>query len=266
MPTPSKSSASNKEKDRRKSTGKTTALVTLRVPSLKLREILDPSSIKEESPVKESDSASTSAPVDQASAALNGDNASASSPGTPAPAGTPSQVPMGPPTESLKKKGVKRSAAAANGSDPTAKIRGKPGPKKKPRLEDGTIDPTGRANGGTYHKLGPKANQGAINAGLRALDRSGTPCRKWNRGGFKLKSFTGVIWEIPRWTAPPKPQPQAAPEEPTASAESSNKENKEGSQMKSENSNSHADGGEQRSIPPSINASSPAPTPIVAAS
>ncbi|KAI1204310.1 DUF1711-domain-containing protein [Annulohypoxylon truncatum] len=266
MPTPSKSSASNKEKDRRKSTGKTTALVTLRVPSLKLRKILDPSSIKEESPVKESDATSATAPIDQTPAALNGDNASASSPGTPAPAGTPSQVPMGPPTEAPKKKGVKRSAAAANGSDPTAKIRGKPGPKKKPRLEDGTIDPNGRANGGTYHKLGPKANQGAINAGLRALDRSGTPCRKWNRGGFKLKSFTGVVWEIPRWTAPPKPKPQATPEEPATSAESSNKENKEGSQMKSENSNSHADGGEQRSIPPSINASSPAPTPVAAAS
>ncbi|KAI0885821.1 DUF1711-domain-containing protein [Annulohypoxylon maeteangense] len=265
MPTPSKSSASNKEKDRRKSTGKTTSLVTLRVPSLKLRKILDPSSIKEESPVKESDTAST-APIDQAPAASNGDNASASSPGTPAPVGTPSQVPMGPPTEAPKKKGVKRSAATANGSDPTAKIRGKPGPKKKPRLEDGTIDPTGRANGGTYHKLGPKANQGAINAGLRALDRSGAPCRKWNRGGFKLKSFTGVIWEIPRWTAPPKPKPQPTAEEPVASTESSNKENKEDSQMKSENSNSHADGGEQRSIPPSINASSPAPTPIAAAS
>ncbi|KAI1418587.1 DUF1711-domain-containing protein [Hypoxylon sp. FL1857] len=264
MPTPSKASASSKEKDRRKSSGKNSALVTLRVPSIKLRKLLDPSSIKEESPVKESP-ASTALPSETAPAASNGDNASASSPGTPAAAGTPSQVSMGPPTEAPKKKGVKRSAATANGSDPTAKIRGKPGPKKKPRLEDGTIDPNGRANGGTYHKLGPKANQGAINAGLRALDRSGTPCRKWNKGGFRVKSFTGVVWEIPRWTAPPKPKPQATTDEPAASAESSNKENKDGSQMKSENSASHADG-EQRSIPPSINASSPAPTPIAAAS
>ncbi|KAI0838709.1 DUF1711-domain-containing protein [Hypoxylon sp. FL0890] len=264
MPTPSKTSASSKEKDRRKSSGKTSALVTLRVQSIKLRKIIDPSSIKEESPVKESP-ASTTLPNESVPAASNGDNASASSPGTPAAVGTPSQVPMGPPTEAPKKKGVKRNAAAVNGSDPTAKIRGKPGPKKKPRLEDGTIDPNGRTNGGTYHKLGPKANQGAINAGLRALDRSGTPCRKWNKGGFRVKSFTGVVWEIPRWTAPPKPKPQATSEDASASAESSNKENKDGSQMKSENSASHADG-EQRSIPPSINASSPAPTPIVAAS
>ncbi|KAK8192462.1 INO80 complex subunit Ies4-domain-containing protein [Phyllosticta paracitricarpa] len=53
-------------------------------------------------------------------------------------------------------------------------------------------------------KLGPKANQGAINAGLRALDRSGKPCRRWEKKGFQLKSFTGVSWEIPTWRAPSK--------------------------------------------------------------
>jgi hypothetical protein len=129
--------------------------------------------------------------------------------------------------------------------------------------EDGTIDPSGRPGGTAYHKLGPKANQGAINAGLRALDRSGAPCRKWAKGGFKLKSFTGVLWEIPRWSAPPKPKPEVPTEELAASAESSNKENKEGSQMKSENSTSNVEG-EPRSIPPSVHASSPGPMPIVA--
>jgi hypothetical protein len=121
---------------------------------------------------------------------------------------------------------------------------------------------------GTYHKLGPKANQGAINAGLRALDRSGKPCRKWAKGGFRLKSFTGIAWEIPRWTAPPKPLPEAATQESSASADSSNKENKDGSQMKSEKSASASVAeGEQQSVPPSIVApSSPAPTPVAAAS
>lgn len=52
------------------------------------------------------------------------------------------------------------------------------------------------------HKLGPKANQGAINAGLRALDRTGKPCRKWERKGFNVKSFTGVTWQLPSWRAP----------------------------------------------------------------
>ncbi|KAI1084980.1 DUF1711-domain-containing protein [Whalleya microplaca] len=270
MPTPSKTSAAGKEKDRRKSSGKTTTnIVTLRVSPGLLRKLLDPSSVKEESPVKESPAASTPQPNEPVATASNGDNASQSSPGTPAPNGTPSQVPMGPPSEAPKKKGVKRSAAGANSSDPMAKVRGKPGPKKKPRLEDGTIDPNGRANGTAYHKLGPKANQGAINAGLRALDRSGTPCRKWNKGGFRVKSFTGVVWEIPRWTAPPKPKPAPATDESATSAENSNKENKEGSQMKSENSNSNVEG-EQRSvppsIPPSIDASSPAPMPVAAPS
>jgi hypothetical protein len=69
------------------------------------------------------------------------------------------------------------------------------------RSEDGTIDHSSRPPNatGTNHKLGPKANQGAINAGLRALDRSGKPCRKWARNTFSVKSFTGVSWQLPSW-------------------------------------------------------------------
>jgi hypothetical protein len=52
-------------------------------------------------------------------------------------------------------------------------------------------------------KLGPKANQGAINAGLRALDRTGKfRCRKWEKKGFQVRSFTGVSWSVPTWRAP----------------------------------------------------------------
>ncbi|KAH6655535.1 INO80 complex, subunit Ies4 [Truncatella angustata] len=270
MPATTKTSTTTKEKDRRKSAGKT-SLVTLKVSPDRLRRLLDPEAppAKEDSPSKESP-ATSALPAEAAVAPSNGDNASSSNPGTPAAAavaavGTPSQVSMGPPTEGPKKKGVKRSAAGANGIEP--KARGKPGPKKKPRLEDGTIDPNSKNSAGAYHKLGPKANQGAINAGLRALDRSGKPCRKWAKGGFRLKTFTGIVWEIPRWAAPPKPSPDATQEASTASADSSNKENtKEGSQMKSENSASGADG-EQRSLPPSLPAaSSPAPMPVAAAS
>lgn len=84
-----------------------------------------------------------------------------------------------------------------------------------PNSDDGTID-NSDANGLLKapksslstaaplgdKKLGPKANQGAINAGLRALDRTGTPCRKWVRKGFQLKSFTGVTWQLPSWKPP----------------------------------------------------------------
>lgn len=65
--------------------------------------------------------------------------------------------------------------------------------------EDGTDQPK---PSGTSHRLGPKANTGAINAGLRALDRSGAPCRRWERKPLQLRSFTGVQWHLPSWRAP----------------------------------------------------------------
>jgi hypothetical protein len=139
MPTTSKTTTaaatpSAKEKDRRKSTGKS-SIVTLKVSPDRLRKLLDPTPAKEESPEKESLTPSATLPAETpapVTAASNGDNASSSNPGTPAPAGTPSQTTMGPPTDGPKKKGIKRSAPGTNGAEP--KARGKPGPKKKPRL------------------------------------------------------------------------------------------------------------------------------------
>jgi hypothetical protein len=78
---------------------------------------------------------------------------------------------------------------------------------------DGTIDraaegtkkgPFGGVAAIATHKLGPKANTGAINAGLRALDRSGKPCRRWERKGIQLKSISGVAWTVGSWAAPLK--------------------------------------------------------------
>jgi hypothetical protein len=78
---------------------------------------------------------------------------------------------------------------------------------------DGTIDRTadGTKKGPfagvapiATHKLGPKANTGAINAGLRALDRTGKPCRRWERKGIQLKSISGVAWTVGSWAAPLK--------------------------------------------------------------
>lgn len=125
--------------------------------------------------------------------------------------------------------------------------------------DDGTIDhsastPKGSGGAGAAHKLGPKANQGAINAGLRALDRSGKPCRKWAKGGFTIKSFTGVVWELPHWRAPPK---LAIIGEQESSTSGDSKENKASSHVESEKSNSAVD--VERQSVPSIHASSPAP-------
>ncbi|KAK3325597.1 INO80 complex subunit Ies4-domain-containing protein [Apodospora peruviana] len=229
MPPSSKNAAASK--DRRKSNtataapvssspSKPTHIITLRTTPKQLRAIVDPDSVKEDSPppkevVDESPGTSATIPAAPNS---NAENASDSSPNTPA-AGTPApqSATMGPPAEGPKKKGPKRSAMAAANGNGELKVRGKPGPKKKQRLEDGTVEPSSRGAGLSAHKLGPKANQGAINAGLRALDRSGKPCRKWTRGGFTLKSFTGVVWEIPRWTAPPKPQPELSQSSAAAS-------------------------------------------------
>ncbi|KAI9771166.1 MAG: hypothetical protein M1840_002517 [Geoglossum simile] len=136
---------------------------------------------------------------------------------TPAPGGTPGASNLLPPIEGTKRKGIPgpkpgTKRAAPLGPDGLPRPRGKPGPKKKPRLEDGAAD--GADNGFMNktgpsliaplvpHKLGPKANQGAINAGLRALDRTGKPCRKWIKKGLQIKSFTGVTWQLPTWRAP----------------------------------------------------------------
>ncbi|KAK5992402.1 INO80 complex subunit 4 [Cladobotryum mycophilum] len=265
---------------RRKSGAKPTLTITLKVSPTQLREIFPSASGDERSPTQESKDVKETVDINESPATpsalvasnitnSNGDNASDSNAATPAAEGTPAPSVMGPPTEGVKKKGVKRSAAVANGTiDGIPKPRGKPGPKKKPRLEDGTIDHASAANRAAgIHKLGPKANQGAINAGLRALDRSGKPCRRWAKGGFTLKSFTGVIWEIPRWTAPPRKNPDSSTEDSAVpSAESSNKENKEnGNEGNSvTNSNSGADV-EMHSVL-SIQASSPAPIAVAAAS
>ncbi|KAK2065478.1 DUF1711-domain-containing protein [Colletotrichum caudatum] len=258
-------------------------VVTLTVSADKLKKILEPDSVKEDSPVKmdlddtngtkdtqeSQDSPATSTTL-PAPITTNGEAASDSNPGTPAGDGTPAPTSMGPPMEGVKKKGTKRGPGAVNGLGPDGqpKVRGKPGPKKKARLEDGTIDPNARGGPGG-HKLGPKANQGAINAGLRALDRSGKPCRKWAKGGFTLKSFTGIVWEVPRWVAPPKTVPESSTEDSAAaSVDSSTKENKENDQIKSD-ANSAANSGadvEMRSAQGSIPASSPGPMVITAAS
>ncbi|PFH56276.1 hypothetical protein XA68_16784 [Ophiocordyceps unilateralis] len=260
---------------RRKSGPKVSLVVTLTLSPDRLRCIISPDSVKddkesahskdaEQSPANSTNSNSATQPNSHA------ENASDSNGPTPAPDGTPVPSVMGPPTEGPKKKGTKRSAPAANGSgDGAAKPRAKPGPKKKPRLEDGSIDHSGAAgrSAGT-HKLGPKANQGAINAGLRALDRSGKPCRKWCRGGFTLKSFTGVVWEVSRWSAPTKKALEAATDDSTAPSadNSSSKENKENGAEANSGSNSNSGGDVDMRSVNSVNASSPAPMAVAAAS
>ncbi|KAF4553505.1 INO80 complex subunit 4-like protein [Elsinoe fawcettii] len=167
------------------------------------------SSFPSDSPPKEQDSTNASQLGTPKAEQL--DKVSESN-GTPMPGSVAEDTPD---PEGIKKKGpgaktsVKRTASSA-AIDGLPKPKGRPGPKKKPRLADGTIDRSGdtvkpvatTTTTTAAHKLNPKANTGAINANLRALDRTGKPCRKWDRKGFSLKSFTGVNWAIGSWTAP----------------------------------------------------------------
>lgn len=115
---------------------KLSMVVTLKATPQKLRAIVDPDFVEEDSPIKETKEspadASTALPVAPNS---NAENASDSTPGTPAN-GTPApqSAAMAPPAEGPKKKGVKRSATAALNGNGEPKVRGKPGPKKKQRL------------------------------------------------------------------------------------------------------------------------------------
>jgi hypothetical protein len=129
---------------RRKSATKHGLLVTLSLSPELLRDIYPSVSVKEasqspESKLSKEDSQIKESPASPSALAVstvsNGDNASDSNAASPAAETTPAPTPMGPPADGAKKKGVKRSAAAANGTiDGVPKPRGKPGPKKKPRL------------------------------------------------------------------------------------------------------------------------------------
>ncbi|RQM05292.1 hypothetical protein DH86_00001833 [Scytalidium sp. 3C] len=130
MSPPSKSSTTPNA--RRKSSSKPTLIITLKLSPKFLSEFDESPVKKEDSPSKDSSSAtSNTLPVDASPAT---DNPSESASNTPAPNGTPVPTSMPPPTEGVKKKGVKRGAGAALGADLIPKVRGKPGPKKKARL------------------------------------------------------------------------------------------------------------------------------------
>ncbi|KAL8743534.1 MAG: hypothetical protein Q9190_004131 [Brigantiaea leucoxantha] len=160
-----------------------------------------------------------------------------SSSGTPQPSANDSATSRAGAKSGSPKAGTKRGLGAGVDS---SKPRARPGPKKKIKLDEhgepvkgASINPPAPA-----HKLGPKANQGAINAGLRALDRTGTPCRKWHKKGFYVKTFTGVSWELPSWHSPFKSfDSNGVPDKdslPTSNSQS--KENNSSSNVGSENS------------------------------
>ncbi|KAI5785958.1 INO80 complex subunit Ies4-domain-containing protein [Geopyxis carbonaria] len=94
------------------------------------------------------------------------------------------------------------------GPKPGTKRGRQPGaPPSKPGRKKTKLDPNAPPGVllntiGHGVKLGPKGNTGAINEKLRALDRTGRPCKRWSKAGITLKSFTGVQWSLPTWAKP----------------------------------------------------------------
>ncbi|KAJ4292622.1 hypothetical protein N0V90_009285 [Kalmusia sp. IMI 367209] len=161
-----------------------------------------------------------------------------------------------------KPSGTKRGAAAVDG---TPKPRGKPGPKKKQRMGDMINDPNNKAPfaaSAPVQKLGPKANMGTINANLRALDRSGKPCRKWAKKGFQIRSFTGVVWDVPTWRAPTKSAVFAEDVKSDTTGSSDTKVKDESSAV----SDRSGVNGDSTPVPSALNGIASSPIPVPAAS
>jgi hypothetical protein len=117
---------------------------------------------------------------------------------------TPSSLTPGAAKRKGPKPGSKRNAAqmeaGSNGATPK-QAKAKPGPKRK-KMGDMINDPNSKGPftaPAAINKAGPKANLGAINERLRALDRSGAKCRRWEKKGFQVRSFTGVMWQVPTY-------------------------------------------------------------------
>ncbi|KAF2017515.1 hypothetical protein BU24DRAFT_151956 [Aaosphaeria arxii CBS 175.79] len=196
---------------------------------------------------------------------------SASTPAAMNGASTPSSS-LAPPVAGQKRKGAPglksagKKTPSASTPDGLPKPRGKPGPKKKQKLGDMINDPNNKgpfAIPNPIQKLGPKANQGAINAGLRALDRTGKPTRKWEKKGFQLRSFTGVSWDVPTWRAPKK---IAAFSEDVKSDSPGSSDTKVKDETSAISDNSGLPGDAGTPVPPLPNGITSSPAPVAAAS
>jgi hypothetical protein len=107
------------------------------------------------------------------------------------------------------------ASSPAPGAGPQVKRRGGGGgPKRsKPGLAPGAGVFSLNNDGGTGSgagtpvpntekeraKPGPKANPGGINAGLRALDRSGKPTRRWQKVSYPVNTSPGYVFYTTTW-------------------------------------------------------------------
>ncbi|KAF2494088.1 hypothetical protein BU16DRAFT_64409 [Lophium mytilinum] len=236
-------------------------VVKFSLPADKLRQFpsASPELARKDSSSRKPSSTSTLTPTATANEPSSSENPSDSNATPLLPNSTTASSSLAPPTAAgVKRKGVpgpkpgsKRGAANLT-PDGLPKPRGKPGPKKKPRLGDLINDPLAKgafAAPAPIQKLGPKANGGPINAGLRALDRTGKPCRKWGKKTFAIKSFTGVTWTVPTWRAPKRSAVDFNGDVKSDTTASSDTKMKDESSAISEKSNSAGDSNHVQALP-----------------
>lgn len=99
-----------------------------------------------------------------------------------------------------------------------------PTPKPAQQGTGASSAPTPAATGTAATGGARGAANVATNAALRALDRTGTPVRHWIKTPIKLKSFTGVQYQIITWTGGPRDETTefgALEEEPDGDADES---------------------------------------------
>lgn len=83
----------------------------------------------------------------------------------------------------------------------------KPGKKKQAALAlsaaSSSVPSTPSGNHGPGESSTPKSKSGANagNVGIKELDRSGKPCRRWVKGTAEITSFTGFKYAVCSWTS-----------------------------------------------------------------
>ncbi|ANB13406.1 hypothetical protein AWJ20_1696 [Sugiyamaella lignohabitans] len=147
--------------------------------------------------------------------ALAGNLASSPTPGgTPEPKASKSKGGPG------KRKGPKGSAAGADGSGSSRALQA---PSSPYGGDDHVGTPKPSGSGGP----GPKTAMAATVAGVKALDRSGKPCRRWTKKEVQISSFTGVRYALGVWTG--EPDKDMSDKDKTGDAKSNKASNKSSS-------------------------------------
>jgi INO80 complex subunit Ies4 len=119
-------------------------------------------------------------------------------------------APSSPPTiASSPAPGTSTTVPKKRGGPGTGR-RSKPGPAPGSGVFSLANDVGGGSGAGTpvptvekeRAKPGPKANPGGINAGLRALDRTGKRTRRWKRVQYPVQTISGYRFYFTTWVVP----------------------------------------------------------------